>query len=175
MRIFPRLSLLDNVLMGYLDLPGNSLMSAIFATKKDKKSFGEKKEEARAMLAYVGLSEYENAMANDLSYGQQKLVEIARALASKPKVLLVDEPLAGLNVVMIDKMLKLIYDMKSQGKTIIIIEHNIDVVKEISDQLTVLNFGNVIASDVPEEVFHNQPVIDSYLGVARATDVSNNN
>ncbi|MGV8049758.1 MAG: ABC transporter ATP-binding protein [Anaerolineaceae bacterium] len=164
-RVFPRLSLLDNVLLGYLDLPGNSLMSAIFYTKRDKAKYSAKKAEARAMLDYVGLSKYENAMANDLSYGQQKLVEIARALVSKPKVLLIDEPLAGLNVVMIDKMLTLLDDIKKNGKTVILIEHNIDVVKQISDQITVMNFGKVIASDIPAKVINDPLVIDAYLGV----------
>lgn len=80
-------------------------------------------------------------MASDLSYGQQKLVEVARALISKPKVLLLDEPLSGLNAVMIDKMLKLIDNIKQDHKTVVIIEHNTEVVQNISDQITVLNFG----------------------------------
>lgn len=166
-RVFPRLSVLDNILMGYIDLPGDSLFKALIFGKKDKRIYAQKKEESRNMLEYIGMSQYENALANDLSYGQQKLVEILRALASKPKVLLMDEPLAGLNIAMIDKMLKLIDDIKKQGKTVIIIEHNTDIVKEISDQITVLNIGEVIASDAPDKVFHNQYVIDSYLGVTQ--------
>jgi ABC-type branched-subunit amino acid transport system ATPase component len=171
-RVFPRLSVLDNILMGILDLPGSSLLSAILAISGDKLRFAGRKEEARAMLEYVGLAKYENSMANDLSYGQQKLVEIARALMSKPKVLLVDEPLAGINVVMIDKMLKLIHDMKSEGKTVIIIEHNTDVVKQISDQITVMNFGSIIASDDPNKVINNQAVIDAYLGISQDENAS---
>jgi branched-chain amino acid transport system ATP-binding protein len=166
-RVFPRLSILDNVLMGSLDLPGNTILSSIFVTPNDRRCYTEKREAARAMIEYVGLSKYENNIANDLSYGQQKLVEIARALMSKPKVLLVDEPLAGINMVMIDKMLKLIDDIKRDGKTVIIIEHNTDIVKQISDQITVLNFGSVIASDIPDRVINNKIVIDAYLGISQ--------
>ena len=84
-RVFPRLSLLDNVLRGYQDLPGDCLTSALLQTRKTRKHHQEKKEQARQMLDYVGLSQYENACANDLSYGQQKLVEIARPWRRSPK------------------------------------------------------------------------------------------
>ena len=101
-RVFKRLSVLENVLRGYQDLSGDSLGSALLQTASARRHFNETKEEARQMLDYVGLLRFENAMANDLSYGQQKLIEIARALAANPKVLMLDEPLSGLNVVMID-------------------------------------------------------------------------
>lgn len=166
-RVFPRLSLLDNVLLGFLDLPGNSLFSALIFSERDKNLYARKKDEARSMLEYVGLSQYENSMANDLSYGQQKLVEIARALISKPRVFLIDEPFAGLNIVMIEKMLKLIEDIKSSGKTVILIEHNMDIVKQISDWITVMNFGKILASDIPAKVINDQKVIDAYLGITQ--------
>lgn len=162
-RVFPRLSLLDNVMMGYLDLPGNTLLSSIFTFRR-KGKYEQYREHARALLDYVGLSKYEQGYANDLSYGQQKLVEIGRALASDPKILLLDEPLAGLNVTIIDKMLRLISDMKQSGKTVIIIEHNTEIMRQICDQITVLNFGEVIASGDAATVFADPVVIDSYLG-----------
>ncbi len=164
-RVFPRMSVIENILRGYQDLAGDSLITAAFQTASTRRHFAEKKEEAREMLNYVGLSQYENSMANDLSYGQQKLIEIARSLATGPKVLMLDEPLSGLNVVMIDKMLKLIDDIKKSGKTVVIVEHNTDIVKSISDQVTVLNFGKVIASGSPDEVYSNPVVVDSYLGI----------
>lgn len=164
-RVFPRMTLLDNVLRGYQELPGDSLVSALLQTPATRKHYYEKREEARAMLEYVGLSQFEHSMANDLSYGQQKLVEIARALAANPKILLLDEPLSGLNVVMIDKMLQLINDIKQDGRTVIIIEHNTEIIKAISDQITVLNFGEVIATGDPETVINDPVVVNSYLGI----------
>lgn len=164
-RVFKRLTVLENVLRGYQDLSGDSLGSALFQTAFTRRHFGEKKEEARQMLDYVGLLRFENAMANDLSYGQQKLIEIARALAANPKVLMLDEPLSGLNVVMIDKMLKLIDDIKQSGRTVVVIEHNTEILKSISDQVTVLNFGKVIASGDPDAVYSDPVVVDSYLGI----------
>ena len=146
-------------------MPGDSLTSALLSTPATRRHYREKKEEAREMLHYVGLSQYENTPANDLSYGQQKLVEIARALAANPQVLLLDEPLSGLNVVMIEKMLKLIDDIKKNHRTVIIIEHNTDVIQSISDQITVLNFGEVIATGEPEAVLNDPAVVDSYLGI----------
>ncbi len=164
-RVFPRMSVLENILRGYQDLAGDSLSSAIFQTAATRRHFSQKKDEARKMLDYVGLLQYENSMANDLSYGQQKLIEIARALAANPKVLMLDEPLSGLNVIMIDKMLKLIDDIKQCGRTVVIVAHNTEIVKSISDQVTVLNFGKVIASGDPEAVYSNPVVVDSYLGI----------
>ena len=164
-RVFKRLSVLENVLRGYQDLSGDSLGSALLQTASARRHFNEKKEEARKMLDYVGLLRFENAMANDLSYGQQKLIEIARALAANPRVLMLDEPLSGLNVVMIDKMLKLIDDIKQSGRTVVVIEHNTEVLKSISDQVTVLNFGKVIASGDPDTVYSDPVVVDSYLGI----------
>lgn len=164
-RVFKRLSVLENVMQGYQDVPGDTLTGALFATPAVRRSYKQKREQAREMINYVGLSQYENQMANDLSYGQQKLVEIARALATDPKILMLDEPLSGLNVIMIDRMLRLIDDIKSDGKTVMVIEHNTDVIKSISDQITVLNFGEVIASGDPESVYSNPVVVNSYLGI----------
>ena len=164
-RVFPKLTLLDNILLGYNKMEGDTLFSALLGTRNMKRIYKQKKEEAREILSYIGLEEYIDSPARDLSYGQQKLVEIGRALASKPKVLLLDEPFAGLNVVMIEKMINLIMDIKKQGKTVVIIEHNIGVVTKISDWINVLNFGQLIASDVPGIVIKDEEVIDSYLGV----------
>lgn len=164
-RILPKLTLLENIMIGYNDVEGNTLFSAVMGTKNMIKLYRQKKEEAKEILNYIGLEKYTNSLAKELSYGQQKLLEIGRVLASKPNVLLLDEPFSGLNVIMIEKMVDLIMDIKKQGKTILIIEHNIGVVTEISDWINVLNFGELIASDVPDNVIKNEAVIDSYLGI----------
>lgn len=164
-RVFPRLTLIDNVLMGCTNLSGNNLFSSIIAGKAAHKKYNEMKEKARSIISYMGLSNYENSLANDLSYGQQKLVEIGRALISQPQMLLLDEPLAGLNVKMIDKMIKVIDDIKRDGKGVVIIEHNMEVLIDISDQITVLHLGKVLMSDSPANVIKNHEVIDSYLNI----------
>lgn len=164
-RIFPKLTLLDNVMMGCNNMEGDTLFSALLGTRRMKRNYKQKEEEAKEILVYLGLEKYTNAPARDLSYGQQKLLEIGRSLASQPQLLLLDEPFAGLNVIMIEKMVDLIMDMKKQGKTVLIIEHNIGVVTEISEWINVLNFGELIASDTPEKVVKNEDVINSYLGV----------
>lgn len=164
-RVFPQLTLLDNIMMGYNNMVGDTLFSAILGTRKMKKLYQQKKEEAKIILDYIGLDKYDGSPAKALSYGQQKLVEMGRALASKPKVLLLDEPFAGLNIVMIKRMVDLIMNIKKQGKTVVIIEHNIGVVTEISDWINVLNFGELIATGAPENIVNNEAVIDSYLGV----------
>jgi ABC-type branched-subunit amino acid transport system ATPase component len=113
----------------------------------------------------IGLSQFTNQYANDLSYGQQKLVELGRVLASDPKVILLDEPMAGLSMTMIDRMIELIFRLKKQGKTIVFVEHNLGVVMDISDQIIVLNFGEKIAAGSPKEIQTNEEVIDAYLGI----------
>ncbi len=163
-RIFPRMTVTDNILMGFSGLAGDSLWSAIAATKKMYAAYYEKKKLALAMVEYIGLAQYQDTLANDLSYGQQKLVELGRALISQPKVLLLDEPLAGLNVVMIERMIRLIDDLKKQGKTVVIIEHNMEIVMGISDYIHVMNFGELIASGNSQEILSHEKVIDSYLG-----------
>jgi len=163
-RVFPRMTVTDNIMMGFYGLAGDSLWSAIAGTKKMYTAYYKKKELALAMVEYIGLVQYKDTLANDLSYGQQKLVELGRALVSQPKVLLLDEPLAGLNVVMIDRMIHLINDLKEQGKTVVIIEHNMEIVMGISDFIHVLNFGQLIASGNSKEILSHEKVIDSYLG-----------
>lgn len=163
-RVFPRMTVTDNIMMGFYGIAGDSLWSAIIGTKKMYAEYYKKKEAALAMVEYIGLSQYKDTLANDLSYGQQKLVELGRALISQPRVLLLDEPLAGLNVVMIDRMIHLIDDLKKLGKTVVIIEHNMEIVMGISDLIHVLNFGELIASGNSKEILSHEKVIDSYLG-----------
>ncbi len=164
-RVFPKISVLDNILLGFLGLKGDNILYAILKTKKAVSQFSQAKKSAMNILETVGLPDFADQMANDLSYGQQKLVEIGRVLASDPQVLLLDEPMAGLSMTMIDQMIELIYRLKKQGRSIIIVEHNMQVVMDISDRIIVLNFGMEIASGTPNQIQNNPEVVDAYLGI----------
>ena len=164
-RVFPKLSVLDNIMLGCLGMKGDNIFYAVLKTKEIVNQFYQTKEKALHILEMIGLSQFTNQYANDLSYGQQKLVELGRVLASDPKVILLDEPMAGLSMTMIDRMIELIFRLKKQGKTIVFVEHNLGVVMDISDQIIVLNFGEKIAAGSPKEIQTNEEVIDAYLGI----------
>ena len=115
-------------------------------------------------LEFMGLAEYANEKAGSLSYGMQKNLEIARALALKPKVVLLDEPASGLNTQDLDELSKRILNIRDKGITVVLIEHKMDVVMSISDHIAVLNFGKKIADGTPEEIRSNHEVIEAYLG-----------
>ncbi len=164
-RVFPKLSVLDNILLGCIGLKGDNLFHAILKTKHMVNQYNQTKEIALHILEMVGLIEFRDQVANDLSYGQQKLVEIGRVLASDPQVILLDEPMAGLSIVMIDRIIELIFDLMKQERTIVLIEHNMGVVMDISKQVIVLNFGEQIAAGSPQQIKNNEEVIDAYLGI----------
>jgi branched-chain amino acid transport system ATP-binding protein len=164
-RIFPKLTVLDNIMLGCLRVKGDNLLYAILKTKEIVNQFNQTKARGLQILETIGLQEFAGQNANELSYGQQKLVEIGRALASDPQVILLDEPMAGLSMTMINRMIELIFRLKEQQKTVIVVEHNIGVVMDISDKIIVLNFGQKIASGSPKEIQNNEQVIDAYLGI----------
>ena len=125
------------------------------------------RKEAEELLRIVGLEDLRDEMATSLPYGKQRRLEIARALATEPKLLLLDEPAAGMNPQETDDLTAFIAKIRDEcGLTIFMIEHHMDLVMEISDRIYVLDFGKPIAEGVPEEIQNNQRVIDAYLGGA---------
>lgn len=122
-------------------------------------------ETARDLLKFVELSYLENELSRNLSYGQQKLLELARILMRDPQLILLDEPTAGINPVLIEKLLKYFRVLCDQGKTLIMVEHNISVVNEICEKAIVLDHGRKIAEGTPEEIQRSKIVKDVYLGV----------
>ena len=140
------------------------VLGAIFrfpATQREEQAIRNKSLE---LLAYVGLTEFANMEARNLSYGHQRRLEIARALATEPKLLALDEPAAGMNATEKLELRELLLRIKADGKTILLIEHDVSLVMGICDSLTVLDYGKVIASGKPADVRVHPEVIKAYLG-----------
>ncbi|MFD0824905.1 ABC transporter ATP-binding protein [Neobacillus sp. M.A.Huq-85] len=164
-RLFPSLTVLENVMSGMHSKTRQGYLGAIFRTPAQRKEEELIKAVAESAMEFVGVSEYANRHAKNLPYGLQRKVEIARALASQPKLLLLDEPAAGLNKGEREELIKLIQRIhKEYDLTIFIIEHDIGLVSKLADNVTVLDYGKKIADGSPEEVFQNQLVIEAYLG-----------
>jgi len=163
-RIFPRLTVLENVTVALRNRRGESLWEGLVKTRRQKGEALENREKALECLDQVGLSGQKAQYAQNLGFGQQKLVEIARAMATEPELLLLDEPTAGLSQDMTTSVQNLIHGLKKQGKTILFIEHDMRVVMGISNWICVLNYGEKIAEGPPEEIKNNQRVIEAYLG-----------
>ena len=163
-RIFPKLTVLDNVIVGLQAPKGESLWGGLVKPKGMREETVRNRERALGLLEQVGLLEYKDHYAQNLGFGHQKLIEIARALATEPELLLLDEPTAGLSQDMTLSIQHLIRHLREQGKTILFIEHDMKVVMGISDWIYVLNYGEGIAEGSPEEVRNNPIVIRAYLG-----------
>jgi branched-chain amino acid transport system ATP-binding protein len=164
-RLFNDMTVLENVMVGRHSLTKAELGGAIFRPKWAKQEETEMRERAEAILEFVGLSDLRNRPATDLSFGQQRSLEIAKALASEPKLLLLDEPAANLSLPRIENLLRLLREIHDKlGITIVLIEHIIKVVMEVSDQVTVLDHGSKIAEGNPQEVKRDPNVLTAYLG-----------
>jgi ABC-type branched-subunit amino acid transport system ATPase component len=163
-RLFPQISVLDNVMLAFKCETGEGFSSALFQTKKMKKEDKANQNKAEELLKFVGLTEKRNKLGEQLSHGQRKLLELARALALDPKLLLLDEPTSGLFPETKKIMLNHIKTLKAQGKTVLFIEHDMNSVMSVADKIIALNHGKKIAEGTPEEIKANKEVQIAYLG-----------
>jgi branched-chain amino acid transport system ATP-binding protein len=170
-RLFPVLTAMENVLVGlhcHLKASYFGIVAGLPSTRREEK---EATEEARRLLRFVNLTGKGDLMAKNLPYGEQRRLEIARALATKPKLLLLDEPTAGMNPSETQTMMDFIRHLRDElGITILLIEHQMRVVMGISETVTVLDYGKKIAEGTPEEIKKNTRVIEAYLGKGSAAE-----
>jgi branched-chain amino acid transport system ATP-binding protein len=163
-RLFRQMSVLDNVRVGLYSQTRGGFAAAVIRPGWFREQERRGIDEARAVLDRVGLLAQENAEASTLTYGQQRLLEVARALAAKPKLLLLDEPAAGLNRVESDNLAALIRKIRDGGTTVLFVEHDMDLVMRVAETIHVLDFGEHIAHGTPAEVKANPAVLKAYLG-----------
>ena len=163
-RLFGNMSVLDNVKVGLHNSESTNLFDSIFRTPKYRKEEKNITEKALELLDVFGLKEEANFKASNLPYGKQRKLEIARALGTNPKLLLLDEPAAGMNPAETAELMETIALVRNKfGISILLIEHDMSLVMGICERLVVLEYGRVIADGLPDEVVHNPRVVSAYL------------
>ena len=163
-RLCPDMTLLQNVMVGRHHLTNYSGIAALFALPSFREAERRSRERALELLSWVKLDHKAESTADNLSYGEQRKLEFARALATEPKLLLLDEPVAGMNSSEKAVLMEEIRNIRDRGYGVFLIEHDMRFVMNLCDRVAVLNFGRIIAEGAPEEIRNNPEVIEAYLG-----------
>jgi branched-chain amino acid transport system ATP-binding protein len=163
-RLFADLSVLENVMLGHHLRQRGTLLETILRLPRGRREERATREAARALLGRLGMEHLADVAAGTLAYGDQRRVEIARSLALEPRILLLDEPAAGMNAAETERLADFLRELRGTGLTLLLIDHDMDLIMRLSDVVVVLNFGRKIAEGPPEAIRNDPEVIQAYLG-----------